>query len=456
MSRLRRNLSLIRTVGSTAARATGEAIKKKISGSALDTSDAAQRLVRGLDELKGAAMKVGQMLSLEKEMLPPAWQDALSLLQSRSTALPFSAIEPLLRNSLGSLDAFASIEETACHAASMSQVHKAVLKSDGRTVAVKVRYPNLQQHIRDDLRNIQVLLKVAGVARKEETNRILKKVEDVFHREMDFQYERSQLSLFSDLLHTESAFRVAKPINELCREDVLVTEWLDGQNIEEWLRQQERTAAERNQLGTQLVRLILLEIFRYRLIQSDPNPGNFLVLADGRLGLIDFGAAMSLPEALIEPYRKLACASLDGHLSDVVRHAQDVGYLNHGDSKEAEASFTRLMAFVSEPFVHKTYTWSGSRRAERSRTATDDSQGGTNSEDRSHERDQPDSDGPQTLSRRIKDESLRYARHTLLRPPPEDLIFLNRKILGLELFLESLRPTVAARELFEEIVRPGG
>lgn len=429
MSRLRRNLSLIRTVGSTAVRATGEALKKKISGADPDLSNAAQRLVRGLDELKGAAMKVGQMLSLEKGMLPPAWQEALSILQSRSTAQPFAVIEPQLRKSLGSLDAFSSIEETACHAASMSQVHKAILRKDGRHVAIKVRYPNLEMHIRDDLQSIKMILKVAGVVRKEEVNRILKKVEDVFHREMDFLYEREQLKQFADLLAAEPEYRVAKPIHDLCREDLLVTDWLDGQNIDEWLKSAQRSGSERNRLGAQLVRLILLEVFQFRLIQSDPNPGNFLVLPDGRLGLIDFGAALSLPKSLIDPYRGLACASLDGKRSDVVRFGRSVGYLEESDSNEAEESFIRLMEFVSEPFAPETYSWAGS---------PSDTEG----------------TGEQTLSRRIKEESLRYARHTLLRPPPEDLIFLNRKILGLELFLESLKPNVAARALFEELVRP--
>lgn len=429
MSRLRRNLSLIRTVGSTAVRATGEALRKKISGEDPEMSNAAQRLVKGLDELKGAAMKVGQMLSLEKGMLPPAWQEALTILQSRSTAQPFSTIEPLLRESLGSLDAFASIEETACHAASMSQVHKAVLKFDGRQVAVKVRYPNLEKHIRDDLQSIKMILKVAGVVRKEEVNRILKKVEEVFQREMDFLHERAQLKRFSNLLKEEPEYQVAEPIDELCREDILVTEWIEGQNIDEWLSSAERTSAERNQLGMQLVRLILLEIFRFQYIQSDPNPGNFLVLQDGRLGLIDFGAALALPSRLIEPYRGLACASLDGKLSDVVRFGRAVGYLEESDPRAAEESFIRLMKFVSEPFVPEAYAWS---RGPSAQTET----------------------AEPSLSRRIKEESLRYARHTLLRPPPEDLIFLNRKILGLQLFLESLQPTVETRALFEEIVRP--
>lgn len=410
-------------MSSTALRATGEAIKRKLSAADSDDgpSEAAKRLVKGLDELKGAAMKVGQMMSLENDMLPPGWQDALSVLQSSSTPRPFSEMKKILQNSLGSLDAFAHIEPEAHHAASMSQVHRAVLKDSGTEVALKIRYPDLKEHIASDLKSIQMMMKMAGVVRREEeVKRILSKVREVFELELDFTHERKKLQDYAELLRTESEFEVAEPLESLCREDVLVTKWLHGKGMDQWFKESQRGDEACNRLGCQLVRIILLEIFHFKQIQSDPNPANFLVLDNGKLGLVDFGAVVNLPDSLIEPYRKLACAALDGTKEEVISYAKEVGYITEKDSREAQDSFVKLMAFVSEPFYHGTFCWKN----------TD-------------------------LSKRIKDESLRYARHTFLRPPPEDLIFLNRRILGTEMFLERLGPVVPARSYFEEIVRPG-
>jgi predicted unusual protein kinase regulating ubiquinone biosynthesis (AarF/ABC1/UbiB family) len=167
-----------------------------------------------------------------------------------------------------------------------------------------------------------------------------------------------------------------------------------------------------------MVRCLLLEIFRYQHLQSDPNPANFLVLKNGKLGLVDFGASVDLPSHLVEPYRDLAIASLDGHPERVLQAALRVGFLKDSDGREARECFLRIMALTSEPFVGETFHW-GERR----------------------------------LSEPIKSESLKFARLTLLRVPPEDLIFLNRRILGNQLTLEKLGPRVAARALFDEIVR---
>lgn len=427
-----RQLSLLRTVGSTAWKATTEALQRKLSleteqkdeetpgalARISQSSEAAFRLARGLDELKGAAMKIGQMLSLEHDLLPPGWQEALATLQSQGTPRPFAEIRHILQESLGSLEAFSEIDEKAVHAASMSQVHKARLRESGKEVAVKVRYPDLKQHVASDLKSMAKLLKIAGiVSSPKEIDRILCKVEEVFQQELNFAHECQMLKTYSQLLQDEQDIVVSEPVELLCREDVLVTEWLPGKSIANWLTESQPEVEERNRLGSQLVRLILLEVFRFHLVQSDPNPANFLVLPDGRLGMLDFGAAIPLSTEFVEPYRKLSVASVVGSRQEVIAAAQQVGYLRESDSVHAEESFAKLMTFVARPFLHASYDWS-----------------------------------EEPLARRIKDESLRYARFTKLRPPPEDLIFLNRRILGSELFLEQLCPVVRARKHFEDIV----
>lgn len=434
MSGAGRSLSLLRTLGSTALRATGEAVIKKLSavnenGPAADdlqrlgniTSAAAERLVKGLDDLKGAAMKVGQMLSLEQDLIPAAWQTALATLQSKSTPKPFEHIEPLLRKSLGNLNMFLEIDPVAVHAASMAQVHTARLASTGEKVAIKVRYPNLREHVESDLKAVQKVFKLAGlIQREDEVKRVLAKVRDVFMQELDFKQELMRTKRFASQLADEPDIVTARPVEEYCREDVLVTTWLDGVGLDDWITNKDKppSAREKARIGTLMVRCLLLEIFRYQHLQSDPNPANFLVLKNGKLGLVDFGASVDLPSHLVEPYRDLAIASLDGHPERVLQAALRVGFLKDSDGREARECFLRIMALTSEPFVGETFHW-GERR----------------------------------LSEPIKSESLKFARLTLLRVPPEDLIFLNRRILGNQLTLEKLGPRVAARALFDEIVR---
>lgn len=430
MSPKNRNLSLLRTLGSTAIRATGEAIQKKFQDAGLMPknsgtdplenlrSAAAERLVRGMDELKGAAMKVGQMLSLEQDLLPANWQSALSILQSKSTPKDFREMRSILENRWGSLDAFAEIDPVAIHAASMAQVHVGVLKQSGQKVAIKIRYPGLREHIDKDLDSLQRILKVAGIVNRDaDVRRVLKKVREVFDHELDFTRELQRTMEFSKHLQGETQLVTATPIAELCHEDILVTTWLEGIGIDEWMSTTSPDFAERSRVGTILVRCTLLEIFRYRHLQSDPNPANFLVLSNGSLGLVDFGASVDLDPKLIADYRKLALAAHHSDSAGIVEAANAIGFLKPSDSQAAQDSFVTLMGYTATPFSEEYFDW-----------------------------------GVSKVSEKIKEEALRFARLTALRIPPETLIFLNRRVLGTQLTLEKLAPRVPARRLFEEIV----
>jgi aarF domain-containing kinase len=431
MSPKNRNLSLLRTIGSTAIRATGEAIHKKIqdagllsknsSGDPLDNlrSAAAERLVRGMDELKGAAMKVGQMLSLEQDLLPANWQSALSILQSKSTPKDFGEMRSILEERWGSLDAFAHIDPVAIHAASMAQVHVGVLRDSGKKVAIKIRYPGLREHIDKDLDSLRRILKLAGIVNRDaDVQRVLKKVREVFDHELDFTRELQRTLEFAKHLEGETQIVTANPIPSLCHEDLLVTSWLDGVGIDEWMKTTSPDAAKRSHIGTLLVRCTLLEIFRYRHLQSDPNPANFLVLGDGSLGLVDFGASVDLDMELILAYRRLAVAAHQDDSTGVIAAANEIGFLKPSDSQAAQDSFVTLMRDTSKPFSTEFYDWGDSK-----------------------------------ISDGIKEEALRFARLTSLRVPPETLIFLNRRVLGTQLTLEKLAPKVRARALFKEIVQ---
>lgn len=418
----RRALSLLRTLGSTAVRAGSEKIKRKLAGGAAEEfleSAAALRLVRGLDELKGAAMKMGQMLSLADDtVLPKPWRDALSKLQSDATSRPWNEIKPLIEKSLNGPWPFSRIEEQAIHAASIGQVHRAWL-TDGTAVAVKVRYPGLEGSVRSDLENIRRVLLLANILpAKANYDDLFLRVESLFLQELNFAKERDFYLLYREKLRTFEHIFVPDVFTDLCSETLLVTQWIDGMNLKDWMTHHSAphvTSAHesvRDKIGHAMLELLFFEIFNNGFIQSDPNPANFLVTPDGRLCLLDFGATEELSDTLRENYRTLSQVCLFGSKKDIVDIAEKMNLLQGTDSDQARDSFVQMMAVTCEPFVHNYFSWKECH-----------------------------------LTQRLKGKILDFAKATLLRPPPAELMFLNRRILGTQMLLENLGPTVRAREV---------
>ena len=438
-----RTFSLLRTLSSTALKAGQEALKSKLEkfeksekrnpddtskqsdffgkAGVIDfaPSAAALRLVRGLDELKGAAMKLGQMLSLsDDDMLPQGWKQALGKLQAEATPRSWEFIEPLIVKNLGSLDAFETIDKVALHAASIGQVHRATLK-DGRAVAVKVRYPGLEKNVHSDLQNIRLMLRLANVLpTKGNFDDIFAQVERIFLQEMDFDKEHQFYEHYSSLFEGHPSFVVPKVIASCSNSAILTTTWIEGVHLSTFI---DTHKAEfdvpgpvelRDRVGSHFVDLLFTELFDFQTIQSDPNPANFLVTPDGRIGLLDFGATDVLSDTLTQNYWRLSLACLNGTKTDVIKVGLEMGLVLSSDSVEAQDSFVRMMTLTAEPFQHHSYEWRNCG-----------------------------------LSKRLRDEVMRFSAATRLRPPPSEILFLNRRILGGQLLLEKLGPTVRAREL---------
>ena len=418
-----RALSLLRTLGSTAVRAGSEKLKRKLAGESAENffeSAAALRLARGLDELKGAAMKMGQMLSLADDtVLPKPWRDALSRLQSNASSRPWSEIKPLIEASLGHNWPFADIDQQAIHAASIGQVHKARLH-DGTPVAVKVRYPGLEGSVRSDLENIRRVLLLAQVLpAKADYDELFERVETLFMQELNFAKERDFYILYKQKLKNFENIFVPDVFSDLSNEALLVTHWIDGINLKDWMTLHHAphvstdTEMVRDQIGRAMLDLLFFEIFQNGFIQSDPNPGNFLVTPEGKLCLLDFGATEELSTTLVEHYKTLSMACLFGSKKDVILTAEKMKLLFDSDSEQAQDSFVQMMAVTCEPFVHQFFSWKECQ-----------------------------------LTQRLKSKILDFAKATLLRPPPAELMFLNRRILGTQMLLENLGPTIHAREVF--------
>ena len=403
-------------------RAGTEKIKKRFNDSGADEffeSAAALRLVKGLDELKGAAMKMGQLLSMaDDSVLSKPWREALSRLQSDATSKPWSEIEPILVSALSGRWPFQQIDKTAIHAASIGQVHKGTLL-DGTPVAVKIRYPGLESSVRYDLENIQRVLSIANILpSKGNYDELFERVESVFMQELNFAKEMEFYQLYKSKLSPFPRFVVPEVFSDLSNDSLLVTRWIDGTNLKDWMTREgaPHVSAEveslRDELGHSLLELLFFEIFQHGFIQSDPNPANFLVTTDGKLCLLDFGATEQLSQTLVQNYKTLSRACIFETKLEIIRAAEDMNLLFKTDSEEARESFVHMMAITCEPFTHNYFDWKNC-----------------------------------DLTKRLKTKILSFARATSLRPPPAELMFLNRRILGTQLIMESLGPRIRARDI---------
>jgi predicted unusual protein kinase regulating ubiquinone biosynthesis (AarF/ABC1/UbiB family) len=251
--------------------------------------------------MRGAAMKVGQTLSaVDLGMVPeevrPEFQEILATLQQHAEPVSFRAIQKVVEEDLGEKlsDAFADFSPEPIAAASIGQVHRATL-ADGREVAVKVQYPGIAEAIHADMQNLRLGLKLLSViAPGIDTGAIAGEIRERITEELDYELEASNHREMARAYRGHPFIVVPDVITSLCRERVLVTEFVDG---ERFVAARDKPQLERDRLGEILVRFYINGPLRHRLLNGDPHPGNSLFLADGRVAFIDFGFFKHLSDA---------------------------------------------------------------------------------------------------------------------------------------------------------------
>ena len=251
---------------------------------------AALELFSTMSYLRGAFMKVGQLLANYPNVLPAQFIDTLNMLHFEAPPMHFSLLREFVRNELGAdpADIFDEFETKAFAAASLGQVHRARLKT-GEQVAVKVQYPNIGRTIREDMRNLSAIL--APMRFTADWENLRQQLEDIcrtLERETDYLEEAARLQKARTLFVEADRIVVPRVFAELSTARVLTTEYLDGVHIGQFLASHP-TPALRNSYGERILRISYRMLYAGRRVYADPHPGNYLFLKDGRLGLIDFG-----------------------------------------------------------------------------------------------------------------------------------------------------------------------
>jgi predicted unusual protein kinase regulating ubiquinone biosynthesis (AarF/ABC1/UbiB family) len=306
------------------------------------TQKSAEQMRKTLGELKGAAMKVGQMLATDPELLPPEMVEELSQLQHSAPPMDFATVRSVIEGALDKKleDVFDEFGEEPIGAASIGQVHRAKT-ADGMDVAVKVQYPGIADTIKSDMRNLGSLLVLARAGLpKERVDSYLEEITTVIERESDYVNEANNLERFQVILKDVRGVRVPIPVHELTRRSVLVMEYFRGPRLEDWLMG--ATPEQKTVQGQRLLRAYLEMIHLHGALHADPHPGNFMVLEgeahaiDGApaIGMLDLGCVRDYPVAFMDAQLKLLAALWSHDLERIQATWRELGFIDKGIDPE--------------------------------------------------------------------------------------------------------------------------
>jgi predicted unusual protein kinase regulating ubiquinone biosynthesis (AarF/ABC1/UbiB family) len=287
------------------------------------------RVTDQLSQLRGAAMKLGQMISMDAgDILPPELTEILSRLRDRAHHMPPGQLQQVLMREWGKdwRDRFARFGASPIAAASIGQVHRATTH-DGRDLAIKVQYPGVRESIDADVDNVATLLRISGLLPKTlDIAPLLSEAKRQLHEEADYRREGAQMMRFGALLADQPSFVVPVLDDIFSTDHVLAMSFVPGQSIETLI---DAPQDERDRVVRALIELVLRELFEFGLMQTDPNFANYRYQQDtGRLVLLDFGAARAVDPSTARGYHGLLMAGLDGNRDAARAAAVNAGFLS--------------------------------------------------------------------------------------------------------------------------------
>jgi len=319
----------------------------------------AEQLFQVLGQLKGGAMKFGQAMSvfeaaLPEEMAAP-YRAALTRLQEAGPPLPAAAVHKVLASELGTdwRGRFRSFTDTPVAAASIGQVHRAVW-ADGRAVAVKIQYPGAGAALLGDLKQLGRFARMFSVLSPGlDVKPLLAELTARVTEELDYRLEAQSQACFAMAYDGDPEISVPAVVDG--SERVLVTEWMDGVALSSIIR--DGTPEQRDHAASQLAYFLFSGPVLAGLLHADPHPGNFRLLADGRLGVIDFGAVNRLPDGAPEPIGRLARLALSGEAGQVLSALREEGFVKPEVEVDAVAVLSYLRPLL-EPVAQPTFRFS--------------------------------------------------------------------------------------------------
>ncbi|WP_240464858.1 AarF/ABC1/UbiB kinase family protein [Paraferrimonas sp. SM1919] len=374
-----------------------------------------QHLAKKLSHLRGAAMKLGQMLSMDAgELLSPELAGILERLRSDASPMPHKQLLEVLQQQWGEgwLDHFSNFELRPFAAASIGQVHLANLAC-GQKLAVKVQYPGVKQAISSDVDNVASLLKISGLLPPQlDIKPLLNEAKKQLEDEADYQLEADYLNRYSQLIDSKQ-FAIPSVHSQLVTDVMLPMSFIDGVPIEATLHLPQAT---RNSIVQRLIALFMAELFDFKLMQSDPNFANFQYQQNtDKIVLLDFGATRRIPQTISEGYKLLINGGVNQDNEMMLAGAKQVGFFADDIDEDYLNDVLTIFNLACEPIRHQgEYDFSTSN-----------------------------------LAQRVKEQGMNINRQKAQwHTPPVDALFIHRKLGGLYLLANKLQAKINVAELF--------
>jgi predicted unusual protein kinase regulating ubiquinone biosynthesis (AarF/ABC1/UbiB family) len=381
------------------------------------TPETAMRITRDLGRMRGAAMKLGQMLALDPgTVLPPEMTQVLAALGAEAPPMPPQQLRAVLNAEWGEgwYGRFARFDVRPFAAASIGQVHRAVTR-DGASLAVKVQYPGVRASIDSDLDNLATLLRLPGVLpRGMDLGPMLAEAKRQLHGEADYAAEARNLAAFGRLLAEDGRFLLPEFHPGLSTPQVLAMGFVDSLPIDALT---DAPQALRDRVAEDLVDLVLRELFVFGRMQTDPNLANYRFAPEsGRIVLLDFGAVMEIAPGVAADFRRLLNAALDDQPEEIRAAMRRIGYFDTGTAPHHQATIIEMFRTAMAPL----------RQAA------------------------PFDFGRSGLIATLRDMGMALGgERELTHVPPPATLFLHRKIGGIYLLAAKLGARVALRPLVE-------
>jgi predicted unusual protein kinase regulating ubiquinone biosynthesis (AarF/ABC1/UbiB family) len=385
--------------------------------SAVFSARNAERLAERLAHLRGAAMKLGQILSLQGEdVLPPEFAHALAVLRAEAAPMPVAQLRRVLAREYGKgwELRFSRFDVDPVAAASIGQVHR-VLTRDGRDLALKIQYPGVARSIASDVDNVAALLRLFNLLPIGlDVAAIAAQAKRQLTQEADYRKEAQFLESYAKLVAGDPLLVVPRVHRDLTTTRIMAMDFVEGVPLES-LAEPGIPQSRRDAAGALLERLLFRELFEFRVMQTDPNFANYLYQpGSGRIVLLDFGATQTFDADFVARYARVTRAVVDGDLDAVARHAAAIGYVAADDPPERVRAAVDMILLVCEPLCHRgRYDFAASGLAARARA----------------------------LAFELA------VRRGLLRAPPPETMFLHRKLAGSFLLLARIGAKIDARAL---------
>ena len=303
----------------------------------IDEAAYAQKLRQSFGGLKGPFMKMAQFLATVPDALPPEFAAEFMTLQSNAPSMGEGFVRRRMTGELGKnwRDLFQSFSLKASHAASLGQIHKAV-SIQGKNLAIKLQYPDMETKISADLKQLDMVLGIYQSFNKSiDTQNIATEIRDRLYEELDYTLEAQNLEKFRNIFKNQFDFIVVPKIYpELSTKRLLTMEWIEGKFTLEYISHPNNF---RNELGKKLFLAWYLPLYRFNILHGDPHPGNYLILADGRICILDFGCVRQFerpflqavvdlyiafrdnkPDLAVDAYKRWGFSNISNELIDVL------------------------------------------------------------------------------------------------------------------------------------------